>query len=111
MKNKNSFRFKEGKFILGLPLSYKLYEYWQLCMHVFIDCSCLTSATIGNNMTSIGRLSFSDCDAPTSATIGNNMTKLVDAAYYTPRHILQYQPTFNIVTKVSLVNINSSGGI
>ncbi len=33
MKNKNSFRFKEGKFILGRPLSYKLYEYWQLCMH------------------------------------------------------------------------------
>ena len=61
MKNKNSFRFKEGKFILGRPLSYKLYEYWQLCMHAFIDCSSLTSATIGNNMTSIGRQSFEDC--------------------------------------------------
>ena len=36
MKNKNSFRFKEGKFILGRPLSYKLYEYWQLCMHSLI---------------------------------------------------------------------------
>ncbi|SEA30917.1 hypothetical protein SAMN05216455_105195, partial [Segatella bryantii] len=31
-KNKNNFRFKEGKFILGRPLSYKLYEYWQLCI-------------------------------------------------------------------------------
>ncbi|WP_404830166.1 leucine-rich repeat protein [Segatella bryantii] len=69
-------------------------------MHAFIDCSCLTSATIGNNMTSIGRLSFSDCYGPTSATIGNNMTKLVDTAYYTSRHILQYQPTFTILRHV-----------
>ena len=74
-------------------------------MHAFIDCSCLTSATIGNNMTSIGRLSFSDCYGPTSATIGNNMTKLVDTAYYTSRHILQYQPTFNIVRYIPLRHV------
>ena len=74
-------------------------------MHAFTDYSGLTSATIGNSMTSIGRLSFSDCDDPTSATIGNNMTKLVDAAYYTPRHILQYQPTFNIVRYIPLRHV------
>jgi len=28
-----SFRLKEERFILGLPLSYKLFEYWQLCIH------------------------------------------------------------------------------
>ena len=38
-----SFRFKEGKFILGLPLSYKLYEYWQLCMHSLIAMALLPS--------------------------------------------------------------------
>ena len=74
-------------------------------MHAFTDYSGLTSATIGNSMTSIGRLSFSDCDDPTSATIGNIMTKLVDAAYYTPRHILQYQPTFNIVRYIPLRHV------
>ncbi|WP_074550442.1 leucine-rich repeat protein [Segatella bryantii] len=63
-------------------------------MHAFIDCSCLTSATIGNNMTSIGRLSFSDCYGPTSVTIRNSVMKLVDTAYYTSRHILEYQPYF-----------------
>ena len=32
-KNKNNFRFKEGKFILGLPYSHKLYEYLWLYIH------------------------------------------------------------------------------
>ncbi|WP_423826529.1 leucine-rich repeat protein [Segatella bryantii] len=59
-----------------------------------IGCYGLTSVTIGNNMTSIGRLSFSDCYGPTSATIGNNMTKLIDAAYYTPRQFLRHQHYF-----------------
>ena len=35
-KNKNSFRLKEGRLIIGLPYSHKLYEYWQLCMHSLI---------------------------------------------------------------------------
>ena len=74
-------------------------------MHAFTDYSGLTSATIGNSMTSIGRLSFSDCYGPTSVTIGNSVTKLVDAAYYTPRHILQYQPTFNIVRYIPLRHV------
>ena len=63
-------------------------------MHALIDCSGLTSATIGNSMTSIDRQAFSDCDGPTSFTIGNSVTKLVDAAYYTPRQFLQHQPHF-----------------
>ena len=104
-----SFRLKEGKFILGLPLSYKLYEYWQV-MHAFTDYFGLTSATIGNSMTSIDRLSFSDCDGPTSVTIGNSVTKLVDAAYYTPQHILQYQPTFNIVRYIPLRHVQQKRG-
>ncbi|UKK72289.1 hypothetical protein L6467_00030 [Segatella bryantii] len=45
-------------------------------------------------MTSIGRLSFSDCYGPTSVTIRNSVMKLVDTAYYTSRHILEYQPYF-----------------
>ncbi|WP_425376433.1 hypothetical protein [Segatella bryantii] len=55
-------------------------------------------------MTSIDRLSFSDCDGPTSVTIGNSVTKLVDAAYYTSRQILQYQPTFNILRHIQQKN-------
>ena len=31
-----SFRLKEGRLIIGLPYSHKLYEYWQLCMHSLI---------------------------------------------------------------------------
>ncbi|WP_404830262.1 leucine-rich repeat domain-containing protein [Segatella bryantii] len=65
-----------------------------------MGCSGLTSATIGNSMTSIDRLSFSDCDDPTSVTIGNSVTKLVDTAYYTSRHILRHQPTFTILQHV-----------
>ncbi|WP_404830242.1 leucine-rich repeat protein [Segatella bryantii] len=63
-------------------------------MHAFTDCSGLTSATIGNSMTSISRLSFSGCDDPTSFTIGNSVTKQVDAAYYTPRQFLRHQSYF-----------------
>ena len=80
-------------------------------MHAFTDCSGLTSATIGNSMTSIGRQAFSVCYVLTSVTIGNNMTKLVDAAYYTPRHILQYQPTFNIVRYIRLRHAKQRGDL
>ena len=74
-------------------------------MHAFTDCSGLTSATIGNSMTSIGRQAFSVCYVLTSVTIGNNMTKLVVAAYYTPRQFLQHQPTFNIVKYIPLRHV------
>ncbi|WP_414713345.1 leucine-rich repeat protein [Segatella bryantii] len=73
-----------------------------ICGYTFIGCSGLTSATIGNSMTSIDRQAFSDCYGPTSVTIGNSVTKLVDTVYYTSRHILQYQPTFNIVRYIPL---------
>ncbi len=74
-----SFRLKEGRLIIGLPTP--------------------------TNDTSIGRLSFYNCYGPTSVTIGNSVTKLVDTAYYTSRHILQYQPTFNIVRYIPLRHV------
>ncbi|OYP55952.1 leucine-rich repeat protein [Segatella bryantii] len=76
-----------------------------MCGYTFIGCSGLTSVTISNSMTSIGRQAFSVCYGLTSVTIGNNMTKLVDTAYYTSQHILQYQPTFNIVRYIPLRHV------
>ena len=52
---------------------------------------------------------FIDCSGLTSVTIGNSMTKLVDTAYYTSRHILQYQPTFNIVRYIPLQHAKQRG--
>ena len=87
-----SFRLKEGRLIIGLPSPTNYTSIGS--MHAFTDYSGLTSATISNSMTSIGRLSFSDCYGPTSVTIGNSVTKLVDAAYYTRRQFLRHQPHF-----------------
>nr|WP_256327543.1 hypothetical protein [Segatella bryantii] len=62
-------------------------------------------------MTRIGRLSFYNCYGPTSVTIGNSVTKLVDTAYYTSQHILQYQPTFNIVIYIYDYDMYNKRGV
>ena len=42
----------------------------------FYNCSMLTSVTIGNSVTSIGRYAFYGCTGLTSATIGNSVTSI-----------------------------------
>ena len=41
-----------------------------------MDCSGLTSVTIGNSVTSIGDMVFSGCSGLTSVTIGNSVTTI-----------------------------------
>ncbi|WP_081657118.1 relaxase/mobilization nuclease domain-containing protein [Segatella baroniae] len=54
-------------------------------MHAFTDCSSLTSATIGNNMTSIGRLSFKGClDYITGKYNEDKHTKILAHSYGIP---------------------------
>ena len=47
----------------------------------FVDCSSLTSVTIGNSVTSIGRWAFSGCSGLTSVTIPNSVTSIGDYAF------------------------------
>ena len=43
---------------------------------VFRDCKNLTSITIPDSVTSIGKYAFSECDSLTSITIGNGVTSI-----------------------------------
>ena len=53
-----------------------VYEY------AFQNCTGLTSVTIGNGVTSIGRGAFADCTGMTSITIGNGVTSIGYGAFY-----------------------------
>ena len=48
----------------------------------FWDCTGLTSVTMGNGMTSIGRSAFSGCTGLTSVTIPNSVTSICRSAFY-----------------------------
>ena len=48
----------------------------------FEGCSGLTSLTIGNSVTSIGDDAFEGCSGLTSLTIGNSVTSIGDDAFY-----------------------------
>ena len=50
--------------------------------YAFSDCSSLTSVTIPDSVTSIGRSAFSDCSSLTSVTIGNSVTSIGNLAFY-----------------------------
>ena len=47
----------------------------------FIECSGLTSVTIGNSVTSIGNYAFECCSGLTSITIPNSVTSIGDGAF------------------------------
>ena len=47
----------------------------------FEDCSGLTSVTIGNSVTSIGNSAFNDCSNLTSVTIPNSVTSIGHSAF------------------------------
>jgi hypothetical protein len=48
----------------------------------FVACSGLTSVTIPNSVTSIGDYAFQWCSSLTSVTIGNSVTSIGDYAFY-----------------------------
>ncbi len=48
----------------------------------FVNCSSLTSVTIGNSVTSIGSSAFSRSTALTSVTIGNSVTSIGSQAFW-----------------------------
>ena len=50
--------------------------------HVFWRCSCLTSITIPNSVTSIGDGAFYGCSGLTSITIPNSVTSIGESAFY-----------------------------
>ena len=49
--------------------------------YAFSNCKGLTSVTIGNSVTSIGEYAFSNCTGLTSVTIGNSVTSIGDYAF------------------------------
>ena len=51
---------------------------------VFWDCTSLTSVTIPNSVTSIGEGAFEDCTSLTSVTIPNSVTSIGEGAF--PKH-------------------------
>jgi hypothetical protein len=59
----------------------------------FSQCTSLTSATIGNGVTSIGNTAFSACENLVSVTIGNSVTSIGDLAF-----------TFTGLTSVTIPN-------
>ena len=50
--------------------------------YAFVNCSALTSVTIGNSVTSIGVGAFNGCSSLTSVTIGNSVTSIGSQAFY-----------------------------
>ena len=70
----NAFRFADWKSVtLGNNVT--------ITVMAFEDCSSLTSITIPNSVTSIGRAAFSNCSKLTSITIPNSVTSIGDEAF------------------------------
>lgn len=53
-----------------------------ICPWAFEGCDGLTSVTIPNSVTSIGRLAFEDCSGLTSVTIPNSVTSIEERAFF-----------------------------
>ena len=56
--------------------TYEIYRY------AFVNCSGLTSVTIGDSVTSIGSYAFRGCSGLTSVTIPDSVTSIGSAAFY-----------------------------
>ena len=57
------------------------YSVTKIGIGAFMNCSELTSVTIGNSVTEIGIGAFSGCTGLTSVTIGNSVTEIGDRAF------------------------------
>ena len=53
-----------------------------IAYNAFDGCESLTSITIPNSVTSIGRWAFGDCSSLTSVTIGSGVTNIKEKAFY-----------------------------
>ena len=76
-----------GDVIIPEKFTYEGVEYCvtKIANSAFLNCSGLTSVTIGNSVEYIGNEAFSRCSGLTSVTIGNNVTSIgVGAFYYCP---------------------------
>ena len=49
--------------------------------NAFLDCSSLSSVTIGDNVTAIGSYAFLDCSSLSSVTIPDNVTSISNGAF------------------------------
>ena len=72
----------------------------------FFGCSALTSITIPNNVTSIGRWVFQDCSALASVTIPNSVASIGNEAFYGCSSI----KNINIPNSVTTINERTFSG-
>ena len=66
---------------LTLPADYNGQNY-EIYKYAFYNCSGLTSITIPDSVTSIGKSAFEYCSGLTSVTIGNSVTSIGGWAFY-----------------------------
>ncbi len=67
--------------VLTLPTNCKGQNY-AIYQYAFYNCDSLTSITIPNGVTSIGKYAFYNCDSLTSITIPNGTTSIGEYAFY-----------------------------
>ena len=73
----------EGSVTIPQTITYDDIEYQVETIkdRAFLNCTSLTSITIGNSVTSIGQYAFHNCTSLTSVTIGNSVTTFEYSAF------------------------------
>ena len=75
--------YVEGEVVIPNEVEYdsKRYSVTSIGDWAFVECSGLTSVTIGNSVTSIGDYAFLRCSGLTSVTIPNSVTSIGEYAF------------------------------